>query len=116
MHPRRFATLVAALALGVLALPSAAKAEQFCYGDIAAIEATPERDTGVNQGLGRFTRASFDTDASPCARDKANRIALAAWVTVQNVNNGRLSGPFPLGKPKGCAAPAKKAKKKAKKS
>jgi hypothetical protein len=47
MHPRRFATLVAALALGVLALPSAAKAEQFCYGDIAAIEATPERDTGV---------------------------------------------------------------------
>jgi len=179
MHPRRFAMLVAALTLGVLALPSAAKAEQFCYGDIAAIEATPERDTGVtyefvcrepvkafavttsvklsafdvaadvfdpesaggairgddrfsecegaipsygftcgtggNSGFGRPTRATFDTELSPCARDKSNRIALAAWVTVQNVSNGRLSGPFPLGKPKGCAAPAKKAKKKAKK-
>ena len=181
MHPRRFAMLVAALALGVLALPSAAKAEQFCYGDIAAIEATPERDTGVtyeftcrepvrafsfttsvrlsafdvaadvfdpeaqggairgddrfsecegaipsygftcgtgiNTGLGRFTRATFDTESAPCTRDKSNHIALAAWVTVQNVTNGRLSGPFPLGKPKGCAAPATKAKKKkAKKS
>ena len=47
MHPRRFAPLVAALALAVLALPSAAHAEQFCYGDIKPMEATPERDTGV---------------------------------------------------------------------
>jgi hypothetical protein len=180
MHPRRFATLVAALALGVLALPSAAKAEQFCYGDITPVEATPERDTGVayeftcrepvrafsvttsvklsafdvaadvfdppaaggairgddrfsecegaipsfgftcgtggNMGFGRWTRATFDTDLAPCARDRSNHIALAAWVTVQNLTNGRLSGPFALGKPKGCAAPAKKAKKKAKSS
>ena len=179
MHPRRFAMLVAALALGVLALPSAAKAEQFRYGDIASIEATPERDTGVtyeftcrepvkafsvttsvrlsafdvaadvfdpeaqggairgddrfsecegaipsygftcgtggNSGFGRPTRATFDTELSPCARDKSNRVALIAWVTVLNNTNGRLSGPFPLGKPKGCAAPAKKPKKKAKK-
>jgi hypothetical protein len=174
MHPRRFAMLVAALALGVLALPSAARAEQFCYGDVKPIEATPERDTGVgyqftcrepvkafslttsvrlsafdvaadvfdpdaiggairgddrfsecegsipsygftcgtgqNTGLGRFTRAGFDTEASPCARDRSGHVALQAWIVVQNVNNGRLSGPFDLGKPKGCA-PAKKAKK-----
>ena len=47
MHPRRFAPLVAALALVVLALPSAAQAAAVCYGNIKPMEATPERDTGV---------------------------------------------------------------------
>jgi hypothetical protein len=175
MHLRRFAPLVAALALALLALPSAAQAEQFCYGNIKPMEATPERDTGVayefscrepvkafnlatsvrlsafdvaadvfdsaatggairgddrfsecegdipsfgfscgtgiNQGLGRFTRASFDTETDPCARDKSNHIALKAWIVVAG-NNGKLSGPYVLGKPQGCAKPAKKAKAK----
>jgi hypothetical protein len=175
MHLRRFAPLVAALALGVLALPSAASAEQFCYGNIKPIEATAERDTGVtyefscrepvkafsltstvkltafdvaadvfdpaaiggairgddrfseceggvpsygftcgtggNLGLGRFTRAAFDTETDPCGRDKSGHIALSSSVVVENAN-GRLSGPFVLGKPKGCPAPVKKAKSK----
>jgi hypothetical protein len=175
MHPRRFAPLVAALALAVLALPSAAQAEQFCYGNITSIEATPERDTGVtyefscrepvkafnlattvrlsafdvaadvfdpqaaggairgddrfgeceggipsygfscgtggNLGLGRFTRATFDTESDPCGRDSTNHIALKAWIVVAGAN-GKLAGPFVLGKPKGCAKPAKKAKAK----
>jgi hypothetical protein len=176
MHLRRFAPLVAALALGVVALPSEARAEQFCYGDIKPITATPERDTGVayeftcrepvkafniatttklsafdvaadvfdpdsgggairgddrfsecegsipsfgfscgtgiNSGFSRWTRASFDTENDPCAKNSTNHIALQASVVVANVN-GKLSGPFILGKPKGCPKPVK-AKKKAK--
>ena len=172
MHPRRFAPLVAALALVVLALPSAAQAEQFCYGNIKPIAATPERDTGVtyeftcrepvkafnvtttsslsafdvsadvfdpeasggairgddrfgeceggipsfgfscagvNSGFGRFTRAGFDTESDPCGRDATNHIALKASLVVAGAN-GKLAGPFNLGKPKGCAKPARKAK------
>jgi hypothetical protein len=170
MHPRRFAPLVAALALAVLALPSAAQAEQFCYGNIKPMEATPERDTGVayeftcrepvkafnvstttqlaafdvaadvfdpesaggairgddrfsecegdipsfgfscgtggNLGFGRFTRAGFDTTSDPCARDATNHIALKASLVVANAN-GKLAGPYNLGKPKGCPKPKK---------
>jgi hypothetical protein len=172
---RRFAPLVAALVLGVLALPSAAQAEQFCYGGIKPIKATPERDTGVafeftcrepvkafnvtsttmlsafdvsadvfdpdsgggairgderfgecegsipsygfscasgiNSGFGRFTRATFDTETDPCGKDATNHIALRASVVVANAN-GKLSGPYILGKPKGCPKPTKKAKSK----
>jgi hypothetical protein len=177
MHLRRFAPVVAALALGVLALPSAASAEQFCYGNIKPIEATAERDTGVsyeftcrepvkafnltstvrlsafdvaadvfdpaaeggairgddrfgeceggipsfgfscgtggNLGFGRFTRASFDTESDPCGRDATKHIALKAAIVVASAN-GKLAGPFMLGKPKGCPAPAKKSKHKQK--
>jgi hypothetical protein len=173
MHLRRFAPLVAALALGVLALPSAARADQFCYGDIKPIAPTAERDTGVNyeftcrelvkafnittttqltgfdvsadvfdpeasggairpddrfgecegdipsfgfncgsgqnSGFGRFTRAGFDTMTDPCGRDSTGHIALRASLVVENAN-GKLSGPYDLGKPKGCG-PAKKTKK-----
>jgi hypothetical protein len=175
MHLRRFAPLVAALALGVVALPSEARAEQFCYGDIKPIEATPERDTGVtyeftcrepvkafnvttttklsafdvaadvfdpdsggaairaddrfgeceggipsygfscsglNNGFSRWTRATFDTETDPCGKDATNHIALKASIVVAGLN-GKLSGPFVLGKPKGCPKPVK-AKKKAK--
>jgi hypothetical protein len=49
LHARRFVPLVAALALTALAVPSAARADdQFCYGDISPIAATPDRETGVN--------------------------------------------------------------------
>jgi hypothetical protein len=177
MHLRRFAPLVAALALGVLALPSAAQAEQFCYGAIKPMKATAERDTGVgyeftcrepvkafsltsttmlsafdvaadvfdpdsgggairaddrfgecegsipsygftcgtggNAGFGRFTRASFDTESDPCGRDGTNHIALKASIVVANAN-GKLSGPYILGKPKGCPKPKKPKKAKSK--
>jgi hypothetical protein len=89
--------------LGVGVLETSSRATSRPSGSTAA--------PASNSGFGRFTRAGFDTMTDPCGRDATNHIALKASLIVENAN-GKLSGPYNLGKPKGCAKPAKKAKAK----
>ena len=67
--------------------------------------------TGGYSGFGRVTKGTFDTMEGPCARDASRHLMLRASLIVQGVN-GKLSGPFDLGKVSGCPKPAKKAKAK----
>jgi hypothetical protein len=76
-----------------------------CEGDIPSFGFSC--GTGGNLGFGRFTRAGFDTMSDPCGRDATKHIALKASIVVANAN-GKLSGPYNLGKPKGCAKPKRK--------
>jgi hypothetical protein len=69
--------------------------------------------TGGYSGFGRVTKGTFDAMGDPCARDASRHLILRGSLIVQGAN-GKLSGPFDLGKVSGCPKPAKKAKAKRK--
>lgn len=67
--------------------------------------------TGGYSGFGRVTKGTFDSMDDPCARDASRHLILRASLIVQGAN-GKLGGPFDLGKAGGCPKPAKKSKAK----
>ena len=69
--------------------------------------------TGGYGGFGRVTKGTFDTMDDPCKRDASRHLILRASLLVQGAN-GKLGGPYDLGKASGCPKPAKKAKAKRK--
>jgi hypothetical protein len=67
--------------------------------------------TGTYSAQGRVIKSSFDTTDNPCARDAGGNTLLKASVVVKTAD-GKLNGPYRLGKAiKGCAKPAKQHKK-----
>ena len=82
-----------------------------CEGDLPGFGFTCA--TGSYSGFGRVTKGVFDAMDDPCARDASRHLILRASLIVQGAN-GKLSGPFDLGKVSGCPKPAKKAKAKRK--
>jgi hypothetical protein len=65
---------------------------------------------GTYAAQNRVIKASFDTTDNPCARDAGGDPLLKASVVVKT-GDGKLNGPYRLGKTiKGCAKPAKRSK------
>jgi hypothetical protein len=68
--------------------------------------------TGTYSAQNRVIKASFDATGNPCARDADKNLLLKASVIVRSAD-GKLNGPYRLGKAiKGCPKPAKKKSKK----
>ena len=66
---------------------------------------------GVYSAQNRVIKASFDTTANPCARDADRNLLLKTAVVVRSAD-GKLNGPYRLGKAiKGCPKPAKQSRK-----
>jgi hypothetical protein len=62
---------------------------------------------GTYSAQGREVRSAFDTTAGPCARGADKQLRLVASIVVRSVD-GKLNGPYRLGKHiKGCPRPAK---------
>jgi hypothetical protein len=85
-----------------------------CEGDIPSYGF---RCNGTYGAAGRVVRASFDGVASPCARN-ASRHVIAHYSLIVVNTNGKIAGPYDLGRTKSCPKPkkAKRHKKRASRS
>ena len=78
-----------------------------CEGDIPGVGFTC---AGTYNAFGRVVKATFDGMDSPCKRDASRHVAMRTSLVVQSPS-GKLSGPFDLGRTKGCPKPTKAVKK-----
>ena len=77
-----------------------------CAGDIPSFGFSC---AGTYSGQGRVIRSGFDTTKNPCARTSRGDLKLRASIVV--VSAGKISGPYELGQPRGCARVHKSGRK-----